>query len=138
MKVLVDTSVWSLALRRRRQQLSAEEGRLVDELARLIGEGLVMVGSVCQELLSGLRDERTFERLRDHLRAFPDEHLLSGDFEDAARAFNACRRRGASGSAIDLLLCAVAMRRELALFTADPDFERYTQHLPLTLYKAKK
>lgn len=64
--------------------------------------------------------------------------LLSGDFEDAARAFNACRRRGVSGSAIDLLLCAVAMRRELALFTTDPDFKRYAQHLPLTLYKAKE
>jgi predicted nucleic acid-binding protein len=137
--VLVDTSVWSLALWRRRQQLSAEERGLVDELVNLISEGLVvMVGSVRQELLSGLRDGRTFERLRDHLRAFPDEPLLSGDFEDAARAFNTCRRRGISGSAIDLLLCAVAMRRELALLTTDPDFERHAQHLPLTLYKAKK
>lgn len=70
-KVLVDTSVWSLALRRRRQQLNAEEWELVHELARLIGEGLVvMVGPVRQELLSGLRDDHAFERLRDHLRAW--------------------------------------------------------------------
>ncbi|HUK48606.1 MAG TPA: hypothetical protein VLW06_13475 [Terriglobales bacterium] len=56
MNVLVDTPVWSLALRRRRQVLSSEESRMCNALAELIREGRVlMIGSIRQELLSGMR-----------------------------------------------------------------------------------
>ena len=69
MKVLVDTSVWSLALRRRTERANAA----VDELRSLIDEGRVaMLGIVRQELLSGIRTREAFEQLRDHLRPFSE------------------------------------------------------------------
>lgn len=135
MKVLVDTSVWSLTLRRRLERLSVEQHRISEELSELVREHRVaMVGPVRQELLSGVKVQRTFERLRQALRAFPDEALTTQDFEEAARANNRCRAAGVAGSAIDFLLCAVALRRSLAIFSTDRDFERYARHLQFPLY----
>jgi hypothetical protein len=68
-KAIVDTSVWSLALRRQRQPLSLE----ADELAELIREGrAIIIGPVRQELLSGVKGTAAFQNLRQYLRAFPD------------------------------------------------------------------
>ena len=106
MKVLVDTSVWSLALRRR-----APAHPAVNELRRLVSHWrAAIVGPVRQEILSGIRDRAVFERLRDHLRAFPDEPITSADYERAADCFNLCRTKGIQGSNTDFLLCAVAER----------------------------
>ena len=93
MKVLVDTSVWSLALRRRSPAHPS-----VDELRRLIVAGrAAIISPVRQELLSGIRGGSTFERLRDRLGAFPDELLTTADYERAAEFFNACRAKGLQG-----------------------------------------
>lgn len=132
MKVLVDTSVWSLALRRRPGAVALGEAL---ELASLIEDGrVVMVGPVRQELLSGLRERAQFERLRRHLRAFPDLALEAADYEEAAACFNRCRQKGLQGSNTDFLLCAIATRRDLALFTTDADFGRFAEVLPLRLH----
>ena len=131
MKVLVDTSVWSLALRRR----ARVEAPAVQELRSLVDEGRVaMIGPIRQELLSGLRTPESFERLRDHLQPFPDERLETADFERAAEHFNTCRARGVQGSNIDFLICAVAERRNLPILTTDADFSRFAAVLPLTLH----
>ena len=130
MKVLVDTSVWSLALRRR-----APAHPAVDELRRLIAQGRVaIIGPVRQELLCGIRDGAVFERLRDHLRAFPDEPIMSADYERAADCFNRCRAKGIQGSNTDCLLCAVAERSRFPILTTDDDFVRFGRVLPLRLH----
>ncbi len=137
MIVLVDTSVWSLALRRKREDLSPEEVRLTKALAELIRQGRAqIVGPIRQELLSGIRDEEKFLALRRHLRAFDEPHLEADDYEEAARMNNQCRRRGIAGSAIDFLICAVAHRRNWEIFTTDRDFTRYAKVLALRLYSA--
>ena len=131
MRVLVDTSVWSLALRRRVRR----DEPVVDELRSLIDEGRVaMIGSIRQELLSGIRTRESFERLRDHLRAFADEQLDTADFERAAEHFNTCRAQGVQGSNTDFLICAVAERRKLAILTTDTDFVRFARVLPIALH----
>ena len=66
------------------------------------------MGPIRQEVLSGIRDLKAFERLRDHLASFPDEPLTSTDYERAAACFNACQARGVRGSITDFLLCAVS------------------------------
>ena len=133
MSVLVDTSVWSLALRRQRSE-SAPDG-MVLELRDLIGEGRArIIGPIRQELLSGLRDRSQYERLRAQLRAFPDLPLHTGDFERAAEIFNLCRQKGVQGSNTDFLLCAVAERYEIAILTLDGDFANFAQHVPIKLY----
>lgn len=139
MSVLVDTCVWSVALRRRAARArgaDAASDTIVRELTALVEEGRVaMLGVVRQELLSGIRDAQHFDRLRERLRAFPDLTLETADYEDAAAFHGRCRARGVQGSAIDFLICAVAARRELPIFTTDADFERYARHLPIALHR---
>jgi predicted nucleic acid-binding protein len=137
MMVLVDTSVWSLALRRKPEQLSPAEGQITEALAELIREGRVqLLGPVRQELLSGIREEVQFRKLRDYLRAFPEQSLEAADYEEAAHMNNRCRARGIAGSAIDFLICAAAHRRGWSIFTTDRDFENYAPVLSLRLYSA--
>jgi len=135
MLVLVDTSVWSLVLRRKTGDLNAKEEALTQSLAELIRDGRAqLMGVVRQELLSGIREEDRFRKLRDYLRAFDDPRLELADYEEAAQMHNRCRSRGIAGSAIDFLICAVADRREWQIFTTDRDFERYGRVLGLKLY----
>jgi predicted nucleic acid-binding protein len=130
-RVLVDTSVWSLALRRH----AGAEGPAVQELRTLVDEGRVaMIGPIRQELLGGIRTAASFERLRDHLQPYSDEPLETADFERAAEHFNTCRARGVQGSNTDFLICAVAERRKLAILTTDGDFARFAAVLPITLH----
>lgn len=133
MNVLVDTSVWSLALRRKTESLGANEKQLVQELSEIIREGRAqIIGLVRQELLSGIKTSEQYETLRLHLRSFRDEVVTTSDHEDAAKAGNRCRAKGIVVSIVDILLCAVAMRREWAVFTTDPDFSSFAKVLPFT------
>ena len=134
MRVLVDTSVWSLALRRK---TAHDIPPSVRELTEVVADGRVaMLGVIRQELLSGIREQAQFERVRDHLRAFDDEQLVTEDFERAAGFFNTCRGHGVQGSNTDFLLCAVAARRRYPILTTDSDFERYARWLPIVLHPA--
>ncbi len=137
MKVLVDTTIWSLALRRQRPM--PKEQILIDELSELIEElRAVLIGPVRQEILSGIPDPAKFELVRQHLDAFDDLPIVEADYEEAARVFNACRKEGVQGSHIDFLICAVAIRHSVAVFTTDKDFKNYAKHLDLELHKPRK
>lgn len=132
MNVLVDTSVWSLALRRS----PPRQDPAVVELAELIrGYRVSMLGAIRQEILSGIRSSQQFEALRLQLRAFPDLPLDKEDYELAADFFNRCRRRGVQGSNTDFLICAAAHRRDCSIFTTDQDFAGYRQHLAIRLHE---
>lgn len=132
MKVLVDTSVWSLALRRGGET----ESDPARELRNLIADGRVqMIGPIRQEILSGVREEGQFKVLEARLSAFPDLILTSEDHVAAARFFNLCRAKGVQGSNTDFLICAVAVRHRLAIYTTDKDFTLYAKHLPIVLHK---
>jgi predicted nucleic acid-binding protein len=133
MNVVIDTSVWSLALRQRSSQ--AAEAL---ELAELIPEGRVaMLGPVRQELLSGVRGEAQYETLREHLRAFPDVALEAEDYEEAALYFNRCRAKGVQGSNTDFLICALAARRRFGILTTDTDFQRFAKLLPIEIHQPR-
>jgi hypothetical protein len=134
--VLVDTSVWSLALRRRPADLNPGQQVVVAEWAELVREGRVqLIGPVRQELLSGVRSRRQFAVLEDRLAAFPDVRLETADYVEAARFFNSLRERGITGAPTDLLICAVTHRRGWSIFARDEDFERYAEVLPLRLHR---
>jgi hypothetical protein len=133
--VLIDTSVWSLALRRQTRNLRSRERAIVAQWAELVREGRVeVIGPIRQELLSGLKDPRQFALLEQRLDCFPDARIESSDYVEAARYFNLLRGRGISGTGVDLLICAVATRNEWPVFTVDSDFARYALHLPVRLY----
>jgi predicted nucleic acid-binding protein len=135
-----DTPIWSLALGRKDANLSSRELSLTQALRELIQDGRAqLVGPVLQGLLSGVREEASFKRLRDQLRAFEQASLDFAedfaDYEEAARLNNQGRARGIAGSAIDFLICAAALRRGWLVFTTDHDFLRYSTVFPLRLYK---
>jgi predicted nucleic acid-binding protein len=137
MMVLVDTPVWSLALRRRPEDISDRDQQLTQALAELIREGRAqLLGPIRQELLSGIREETQFRKLRDYLRAFQEPPLEPADYEEAAQMNNRCRARGIAGSAVDFLVCAAAHRRTWTILTTDRDFQNYASVLPLRLHSA--
>jgi predicted nucleic acid-binding protein len=91
MNVIVDTAIWSLALRRNSPEMNSA---VVNELRSLIANGrVIMLGSIRQEILSGVRTSEQFDRLRNTLQAFPDLNLVEADYELAAEFSNTCRRR---------------------------------------------
>jgi predicted nucleic acid-binding protein len=138
MKVLVDTSVWSLALRRPKTiQLAVDQQTTVNALAELVRDGrAVLMGAIRQELLCGIKTQGQFESLRVSLTAFDDVALSMQDYELAAKAFNTCRTNGVQGSNTDFLICAVSINHHLPIFSLDQDFEMYRQWLPIHLYSS--
>jgi predicted nucleic acid-binding protein len=134
MMVLVDTSIWSLALRRKKADLSRPQHEQVQSLEQIIVEGRAkLLGLVRQEVLSGIKSAADFLRLRGHLRAFPDVALETQDYENAATIGNECRSHGIAVTPIDMLLCSVALHRGWAIYTSDHDFERYAKCAPILL-----
>jgi hypothetical protein len=133
MKVIVDTSVWSLALRRDKRGSSAP----VQELRHIIHDHRVqMIGPIRQEILSGIRSESQFKKLQKHLESFPDLPILTEDYVAAAKLFNRCRSKGIQGSNIDFLICAVAIRNSFSIYTTDKDFELFSKHIQIVLHQA--
>ncbi len=133
MKVLVDTSVWTLALRRSPQAiLNAGQQAQVATLSDLIRDGrAVMLGAIRQELLCGIKTHQQFEKLKNTLAAFEDLALSGMDYEKAAEAFNTCRSHGIQGSNTDFLICAASINHGLPIMSIDQDFRLYQQWLPI-------
>ena len=129
MNLLVDTSVWSLALRRRPSAiLSGDERRLVAELSEAIRDGrVVMIGPIRQEILSGIKESAQFAKLRTTLAAFRDEPIDTADYENAARGYNLCRAQGMQCGPVDILICAVAAQRKWSVLANDALLNRCLQ-----------
>ena len=135
MRVLVDTGIWSLALRRNENVKNAE----VPELRRLITAHLVeIIGPIRQEVLSGVQNHSQFDKLEENLSAFLDVTLLGEDYVTAARFFNLCRAKGVQGSNTDFLICAVAVRHDIAIFTTDGDFSLFAKYLPIAIHEVQR
>jgi predicted nucleic acid-binding protein len=132
MKIIVDTSVWSLALRRNQPQSIAS----VQEFRQLIhNHRAQLLGPIRQEILSGIRDESPFKKLLKYLASFPDLPIAPEDYITAAKYFNTCRSKGLQGSNTDFLICAVSNRYAFPIFTTDRDFELFSKHIPIVLHK---
>ena len=130
MNVLVDTSVWSLALRRVPRDLNSAETAIVNELVELINEGRAKNHWAGPSRAAvGNQELSQSTKLREVLRSFTDESVGTADYEAAAAAGNQCRQKGLGVSVVDLLICAVAQSRGWAIFTTDPDFDRYRRVL---------
>ena len=133
MNVLVDTSVWSLALRRDAPSEIPE----VDELKRSLGEGTVYcTGLVLQEILQGFSKPKAHDQILARFSALP---LLVPDREDhvqAAELRNQCRRKGVQAGTIDALLAQLCVRHELTMLSTDNDFRHIAKVVPLSVWEA--
>ena len=126
MKVLVDSCVWSLLLRRKsRTGMSGDQQFALASLKEAIRDGrVVIIGSVRQETLSGIKTAAQSEKVRTALGAFPDETLTTPHYEEAARFYNLCRSRGVECGPIDILICAVAAHMHYDILTYDQGLKR--------------
>ena len=131
MKIIVDTCIWSLALRRN----NVETNQYIEELKHLIDEIRVQfIGPVRQELLSGIKSKTDFTILKQHLRSFKDIELQPQDYELAAEYFNAARKKGIQGSNTDFLICAISSRHKMPILTTDKDFTHFQSVFPVSLH----
>lgn len=134
MKVIVDTCVWSLALRRN----EPEDNEYIIELKELISEVRAqLIGPVRQELLSGIKSESQFQILKKHLKAFDGPAIERADYETAAGYCNTARRNGIQGSNTDFLICAVSNRNKMPVLTTDRDFINFQSVLPVSFYSIR-
>jgi predicted nucleic acid-binding protein len=131
-KVLVDTPIWSYALRTRQKEYPYE----IEQLESLIkDQRALIIGPVRQEILSGYSDFKKFEKLKEKLSYFENSLIQDSDYESAAEMCNQCRKKGIQGTHIDFLICAVANRLDVPIFTTDKDFFRYSKVLPIKLFE---
>jgi predicted nucleic acid-binding protein len=130
MKVIVDTDVWSEALRKPNAELSKH----VLILQELIQDGRVqMIGPIRQEILSGIRQPERYVQFREILRAFQDASLETVLFEQAANHMNLLRGNGIQASATDVLICACSLEWKMPILSKDQDYQHYQKYLPLQL-----
>jgi predicted nucleic acid-binding protein len=130
--LFVDTSVWSLALRRDRPADRAEVGVLVRALEG--GETLLTTGLVLQELLQGFAGPKSRAQIVERFSALPLVVPDRDDHIDAAELRNHCRRKGVQIGTIDTLLAQLCIRHGLTMVTADADFTHVAEHSRLKLW----
>jgi predicted nucleic acid-binding protein len=133
MTLLVDTSVWSLALRRDGSTNAPEVRALQEALAG--SDAVVTTGLVLQELLQGFNGPRAAAAIVERFRVLPFIVSDRNDHIAAAEVRNSCRRAGVQVGTIDALLIQLCGRHELTLLSADNDFVHAAQHVPFKLWR---
>lgn len=135
MNLFVDTSVWSLALRRDDDSGVPEVARLREALRSR--ESIVTTGLVLQELLQGFRGPKArdaiVERFSALLMIVPDRD----DHVAAAEIRNTCRRKGVQIGTIDALLIQLCCRHELTMLATDQDYDHAAKHVPLKRWRSR-
>ena len=132
MSLFVDTSVWSVALRRGEPAGRAEVGMLVRAVEG--GETLLTTGLVLQELLQGFAGPKSRSEIVERFSALP---LIVPDRDDHIRAAelrNHCRRNGVQVGTIDALLAQLCIHHDLTMLTTDKDFMRMAEHSALKVW----
>jgi predicted nucleic acid-binding protein len=132
--LLVDTSVWSLALRRDAPAGAAEVRTLRTALES--GDTVVCTGIVLQELLQGFTGPKARDEILRRFSALPFVSPDRSDHVDAAELRNHCRRKGVQLATIDALIAQLCIRHDLMLLSADADFRHAARICPLRVWQA--
>jgi predicted nucleic acid-binding protein len=131
LSVFVDTSVWSLALRRDAPPGLPE----VTELRRLLDSGSVCCsGLVLQELLQGFSKPKAHQQIVEHFAALPLIIPHRDDYVSAAELRNRCRRKGIQIGTVDALLAQLCVQHDLTMLTADRDFHNIAAVVSLSVW----
>jgi len=131
--LLVDTSVWSLALRRDEHLAHPEVELLRAALAG--GQPVVTTGLVLQELLQGFSGPSAAAAIIGRFSALPMIHPERDDHIAAAMLRNTCRRAGVQIGTIDALLIQLCQRHELTMLSTDGDFANASVHVPFKFWR---
>ena len=133
MKVIVDTSVWSLSLRRKKE----EEQPATLVLRQLIEnhENIFLLGVIVQEILQGVKDNLLFQKIQNHVKAFSCLEPTQDDHIFCARLYNQCLSQGITPSTTDILIAGMAIKNNCYLLTVDKDFDYIAKYTQLKLLK---
>ena len=129
--MFVDTSVWSLALRR--DTLPDHPAVALLHKALTESDNIVIAGIVLQELLQGFHGPKDQARIVERMQALPLLNPSRDTYIQAATLRNTCRRRGVQLGTIDALIAQLCIEHDLALLTADKDFVHAARFVPLRL-----
>ena len=131
MKVVVDTSVWSLSLR----AAGPADHPTVQKLTSMLhaDEDVFLTGLILQEILQAFRSDSSFHKVAKHLEPFALLELEREDFSAAASLHRECAARGVSVSTADCQIAQAAIRHGCLLLSADKDFERIARFSDLKL-----
>ncbi len=132
MTLLVDTSVWSLALRRDAESSEPEVQHLKEAL--LGADVVVTTGLVLQELLQGFSGAKASAQIIERFAALPLIQPTREDHIAAAELRNTCRRAGVQVGTIDAIIAQLCLRHELTLLSTDKDFKSAAKHCALRLW----
>ena len=131
MTVLVDTSVWSLSLRKdgpaNHPAVKKLQSLLVDT------QNIVLIGIILQEILQGFKHEGPFSKVTTYLDAFPLLSLSRNDFVAAAKLRRQAAAKGLTLSTPDCQIAAAAINHQCHLLTTGKDFVHLAQWAPLQL-----
>lgn len=131
MRVLVDTSVWSLSLRKK----SPSGHPAVNKLTNLLesGEETFLTGLILQEILQAFKTDAAFSKIRRYLEPFPILEMHRDDYIASARLYRICASKGIVTSTADCQIAAAAIRNGCNLLTTDVDFRRIARVSDLKL-----
>ena len=132
MSLLVDTSVWSLALRRDAQLQLPQAVTLRNAL--LGSDQVFTTGLILQELLQGFAGPKARMQIIERFSALALVQADRDDHIEAAEVRNACRRRGVQIGTIDALLIQLCRRHDLVLLSTDGDFRSAARHVEFRLW----
>ena len=132
MNLIVDTSVWSLLLRRQNRECNHP---LVQKLKSCLElqDGIFLIGLILQEVLDGVRNEVQFYKLTEYFSVFPLLEIDRQDYVEASRLRNHCRSKGVQAGPADFLIAAACIRWGYPLLTTDGDFTLIARHSPLVV-----
>src|SRR5689334_22115211 len=123
MNILIDTSVWSVGLRRMRRDLNPSERKILFEWHDILKRGdACLIGPIFQEVLSGISNPKLVQDLALQLATVTEIRTARSTWLLAAEFYNLCRGSGIVPEAIDMSICAAASESDLPIFTLDPDF----------------
>jgi predicted nucleic acid-binding protein len=131
--IFVDTSVWSVAFRRKQESANIH---IINQLKTLIekDESLIVPGIVFQELLSGLKEEAQFNRMYQLITGFTILVANESHHKLAAQIANNCRKNGVATSTSDCLIAAMTISYNAQLLTTDKDFGYMANYCDLKIY----
>jgi predicted nucleic acid-binding protein len=122
MRLLIDTSVWSEALRRKNKDADSRDTFLYHIIQN--EEDIFVTGIILQEILSGIKDPKVFQRIEQHFHYFNFINPGISDYVEAAKLRNSVSKKGISLATVDALIAQIAISYNLHLITYDNDFVR--------------
>jgi predicted nucleic acid-binding protein len=131
MNLLVDTSVWSEALRRKNKSIKSEDTFLYQIIQN--EEEIFLTGIILQEILTGIKEQKLFDELNNQFRFFNFINPSNKEHIQAAQLRNDLAKKGISVASIDVLIAQMAISNNLTLVTYDSDFDKIAENSKLKI-----